>query len=246
MYTKRLFIAVACACTAGFTAMAQDAETNRFKTRLNAGVTLTEGNSKTVQANASLVTKGQKKSLGSVRAGVEGNYGESTVDDMKDRTIANVKAYVNAKKTITRMTFWSFSAEALYDEIAKIDYRFILSPGIGAYLVKNDTLSLSVDAGPAYVWQKVDGVSDDYPALRFGERFDLALSETAKCWQSLEFVPRADDFDDYFLNAEAGIEAAINSHLSLRLVIQDKYDNIPAPGKKQNDLTVIAGVGVSL
>lgn len=41
--------------------LAQD--TNKFKTTLGAGVTLTAGNSKTMQANASLVTEGEKNGL---------------------------------------------------------------------------------------------------------------------------------------------------------------------------------------
>ncbi len=40
-------------------------------------MTLTDGNSETLGANASLVAEGEKEGLGSVIAGAEVNYGES-------------------------------------------------------------------------------------------------------------------------------------------------------------------------
>ena len=135
---------------------------------------------------------------------------------------------------------------ALYDDIAKVDYRVILNPGLGAYLVKHDRLTFSVEAGPAYVIEKVDGETDDYLALRLAERIDFTLSPTAKVWQSAEYLPKIDDFDAYLLNAELGVEAALNSRLNLRVVLQDKYNSTPAGGLDKNDVALIAGISVAL
>jgi putative salt-induced outer membrane protein YdiY len=230
-------------------------DTNHFKTSLSVGVTLTDGNSKTMQGNASLITQGEKQGLGSVRAGVEANYGETTVttagtDDVaterRDTTVNNARAFANAKKTISARTFGSLDATVLTDDIADIKYRATIGPGLGGYLVKNTKTSLSAEVGPSYIWEEVAGVSDDYLAVRFAERFEQVLSATAKMWQSVEYLPRADDFSDYLLNGEIGIEAAMTTRVSLRLVLQDKYDNTPAAGLKKNDLTIIGGIGIRL
>jgi putative salt-induced outer membrane protein YdiY len=45
----------------------------------------------------------------------------------------------------------------------------------------------------------------------------------------------------YLLTFEAGIDTAITKHLSLRVVFQDMYASQPAPGKKQNDMRLLAG-----
>jgi putative salt-induced outer membrane protein YdiY len=227
-------------------AIALSQQPAQFKTTLNAGGTITDGNSKTRQANAALVTEGEKEGLGAVRAGVEANYGESTVGGKKDTTVNNARIFGGARKTLSKMTFASADVSALYDDVAKVDYRAMLGLGLGVYLVKNERTSLSVEAGPAYVWEKVSGVTDDYLALRFAERATHAISNTAKVWQSAEYLPKADDFGDYLLNAELGAEAAMNARMSLRLVLQDKYDSTPGEGLKKNDLTLIAGVGVKL
>ena len=246
---KRLFIA--CIVTSGLlmagTGLAQEAAAPApFKTSLSAGLTLTDGNSETMQGNASLVTEGEKKGLGSVRAGVEAKYGESTVDGVKETNVNNAKGFANAKKTITPLTFGYGDGSLLYDEVADIDYRATLGPGAGAYLVKNDKTSLSVEAGPTYVWEQVADVQDDYLAVRFAERFDLVLSPTSKLWESVEFLPRVDDFSDYLMNAEIGAEAAMTTRINLRLVLQDKYDSTPGAGLEENDLTLIGALAVLL
>ena len=229
-----------------------------WTTALNAGLTMTDGNSETLAANASLVTEGQKEGLGSVIAGAEANYGESTVrgtgpsadgsaqEDVKTTTVENAKAYANVKKTLSERTYASLDGSVLYDSIALLDYRAMLGPGLGVYLVKNDKRNLSVEAGPSYVWEQKDGVTDDYLALRFTERYTCQATKTAKLVQSLEYVPAAEDFDNYLLTGEVGVEAAMSERMSLRVVVQDKYDSTPAPGAEYNDLSLIAGIGFTL
>lgn len=217
-----------------------------FVTTLSFGLTMTDGNSETLGANASLKTEGEKAGLGSVIAGVEGNYGESTVAEVKETTVENAKVFANVKKTLSERTFASLDGSVLYDDVALLDYRAMLGPGLGVYLVKNDKRSLSLEAGPSYVWDKKDGVSDDYLALRFAERFSCQATKTAKLVQSLEYVPEAEDFDNYLLTGEVGVEASMSERLSLRVVLQDKYDSTPAAGAEYNDLSLIAGIGFTL
>ncbi len=243
---NRLLIAGMILTTSHLIAVAQEAKPEGFKSTFSAGLSLTDGNSETLQANASLLTEGEKVGLGSVRAGVEANYGESTVASNKQTTVENVRVFANAKKTVTPRTFASLNGEALYDNIAMIDYRATLGPGFGVFLVKNDRTSFSIEAGPSYIWEEVADVKDDYLALRFAERVDHAFSKTAKVWQSFEYLPRLDDFGDYLMIAEVGAEAALNARLNLRIVLQDKYDSTPGAGLEKSDLSLIAGFSVSL
>lgn len=230
-------------------------ELSSSATRLSVGATLTDGNSETMQANASLVTEGEKEGLGTLRAGIEANYGETTtrttaedgaITENTDTTIDNARIFAGARKTITPRTFGSVDAAVVHDDIAEVDYRVTIGPGLGMYMIKNESTSLSAEAGPSYIWEEVAKVTDDYLAVRFGERLEYAFSKTAKVWQSVEYLPKADDFDDYLLNVEVGAEAALNSHLNLRLVLQNKHDSTPGEGLERNDLVLIGGVSLSL
>ncbi len=71
----------------------------------------------------------------------------------------------------------------------------------------------------------MDSIRDDYWGIRCGERYTLQVSETAKLWQSAEYLPNADDFDQYLINAEIGMEAVVTKLISLRLVLQDGYNS---------------------
>ena len=235
----------------------EEAKADGFSTALNVGLTLTDGNSDTMTLNASVVTEGEKEGLGSVLAGIEGNYGESTVDGVEETTVENIKGYVNIKKTLSPKTYAYVDTSALYDDVAGIDYRVTLGPGLGFYALKTDQRSLSLEAGPTYVWERVAALSDeeppvesyvkdDYLALRVAQRYVCQVLENAKLVQTLEYLPDVEDFDNYLLNFEAGIEAAMNDHLSLRLVVQNKYDNTPADGRERNDVSVLAGLSFSL
>ena len=123
-----------------------------WTTALNAGLTMTDGNSETMAANVGLTTEGVKDGLGSVIAGADFNYGESTVSstatdpatgesvvtETEETTVENAKAFVNVKKTLSAKTFAYLDGSVLYDDVALIDYRATLGPGLGFYLVKND------------------------------------------------------------------------------------------------------------
>lgn len=257
--TTRLTMICALFVASGLARAQEASDGKTFDTTVSIGATLTEGNSDTMAVHGSVIATGEKEGLGSIRAGVEGNYGETTVretytdgagntrDRERDETnIENLRGYVNLRKTLSEMTFVYADSSALYDDIAAVDYRIMAGPGLGMYLLKNERSALSFEAGASYLWEEVDEVSDDYAILRLSERFEHKLSETAHFWQSLEYLPEFSDFDNYLMIGEVGIDAAINAHMSLRLVLQDTYDSTPGAGLKHNDLTLIAAVGIRL
>ena len=215
-------------------------------TTVSVGLTLTDGNSETLGANAGLKIEGEKQGLGSVLAGAEANYGESTVDGVKATTVENAKLFANVKKTLSERVFASIDSSVVYDDIALIDYRAMLGPGLGVYLLKNDKRTLALEAGPSYIWEQVDGAADDYLALRFSERYTCQISATAKLTQSVVYIPAAEDFDDYLLTAEIGVEAAMTARTSLKVALQDNYDSTPAADAEYNDVSLIAGLSLSL
>ena len=102
--------------------------------------------------------------------------------------------------------------------------------------IKNESTKLSAEVGPAFIYEKIGSADEHgYFALRLAERFDHKISDRARLWQSAEILPQVDNFDNYLINAELGIEAELtkNKKLALRSFIQDTYDNLPAPGRKK-------------
>lgn len=205
------------------------------------GVTLTDGNSETLLGTASFLHD-RKRDGYSLRLGIDGAYAE----DKDETTTENVKGVAEYRKNLCERSYILGNVSALYDSIADVDYRVIVSAGPGYYLMKDDAATLSVDLGPAFITEKVGGETNDDWALRVGQRYDRQLSATAKVWQALEYLPLIDDLDDYLLNAEIGIEAAVNSDVSLRLVVKNAYDSTPAADREKSDTTVIGALAYKL
>ncbi len=86
--------------------------------------------------------------------------------------------------------------------------------------------------------------SSSYATLRVGEKFHQALSDRARLWQTAEFLPQVDQLNNYIINAELGIEADLTKDKKFRLrsYVTDTFNNEPATGRKQNDLTWVTAI----
>ena len=205
------------------------------------GLSLTSGNSETFGVNGA-VTAERTAEKSKLLLGAQGNYGRTEIEEEDITTTEDAKAYGQFNRTITDRFYWLVASSIEYDKMAAIDYRWTVAPGLGAYLIKTDNTSLGVDVGPAYIRQKLADEEKDSANLRVGDRFDHNLTETAKIWQSAEYLADFEDFEAYLLNAEVGVEAALMGDLSLRVVLQDKYNSTPPEGLKKNDIALITAL----
>jgi putative salt-induced outer membrane protein YdiY len=217
---------------------AEEAPKPKWQTTARAGVTVTRGNSDTVLFTSSVQSQRlwEKNEL---RLGADGAYGKN--EDVKNTETLHGFAQYN--RLLSERMFGYARLDALHDAIADVEYRLTFSPGGGYYFVKNTTTSLSAEVGPGIVHEKLGQGSNTYMTLRVGERFEHKLNERARVWQSLEWLPQVDDFNNYILNAQVGVETALTKRTTLALIAQDTYDNVPAPGRQKNDLKIVAQIG---
>ncbi len=240
-------VAVGVCC--GLTTRAGLAGTNRWDRSLAVGVTLTDGNSQSTLATGSAKVERDWEHQ-AVRVGVDATYGKTQTETDDGRkvdevTAQNVKGSANYKWK-TNPVYYYGDATLLHDKVSEVRYRLIVGPGVGIYLYEGKDARLGVEAGVAYVKEDMERTADDdYLAYRLGERYECRISATAKAWQSVEYLPKADDLGNYLLAAELGVEAALSARTNLRLVAQDKYDSEPADNLEKNDLIVTAGVGMN-
>jgi putative salt-induced outer membrane protein YdiY len=240
-------LAAACALVLGTgLASAQDffapTGTNFWDTSAAAALALTRGNSENFLVTLSLDTK-RKWESDEVGAGISAGFGESTANDVYTKNTEFVQGYGQWNHLFTPRFYAGLRADGQYDGIAGIDYRFKVTPLVGYYFIKNDKMALSAEVGPSGVFEHLSGLEPkQYAAIRFSETFEYKITAGTKVWETLSYIPQIDEWvDNYLLNFEAGIDTAINSHFSLRVVFQDMYASQPAAGKKQNDMRLLAG-----
>jgi len=201
------------------------------------GVTVTSGNNDTLLFTANILGT-RKWDKNELALGADMTYGE--VENRKNTDSQHGFAQYN--RLFTERWYGYGRIDALRDAVADVDYRLTVGPGIGYYFIKNEKTSFRLEGGPSYILEKTGGREDDYLALRVGERFEHKFSATTRIWQSLEFLPQVDDFENFIAIAEIGVAAALTKSLELRAFIQDTYDNVPAVGRKENDVKLVSAV----
>lgn len=221
---------------------------NSWDTSALIGFNLSRGN-----ADTTLLTSGLKAAFddGSNLFDISTEYGygqdDARNDPLTGDTSRNDFRFAAKYDRLIRERLYSgLGMRYLYDEIADVDYRLNIDPSLGFFLLRDNSFKFRVEAGPSYVFEKLGGEEDDYLAPRLADRFEWAISCTSKFFQQAEILFDASDSDNYLVNAELGIEAAINSALALVVTVRETYDNVPAAGRKKDDLGVITSLKVLL
>jgi putative salt-induced outer membrane protein YdiY len=204
------------------------------------GLSLTAGNSDTVGLNGAI--KGDKIwPNDELHLGVDGAYGKSGPDHEVTTSIGHGAAQYN--RLFTERLYGSLLVDFLHDDVAKLSYRITLAPGLGYYVIKQDDTKLALEASPAIIFEKYrTAKTHNYIGLRFADRFEHKFNDNVKIWQSTEYLPQVDDFSNYKLNTEVGVEAALTKAMSLRVVGQDRYASQPAAGLKYNDILLTSSL----
>jgi putative salt-induced outer membrane protein YdiY len=125
-----------------------------------------------------------------------------------------------------------------HDKFADLTLRTTVSAGSGYQIYETDRTNLSIEAGPAYIWEDFDkGEDDDYAAAHWGLRFDHYLVEAWKLQafhrHSLDWS--VEDASAYLLKTQTGLRIPIFDSLQATVQVNYDRDNAPAPGTKKND-----------
>ena len=210
---------------------------NPWQSSISAGLTLARGNKNTTLFTTEFLTA-KKTPRNEYSLGLGAAYGNQQSAD----TVNNYKAFGQWNHLFTDRFFGYARAEALRDLIADLDYRLTVGPGAGYYLLKETNTTLAVEAGAGMEFQRLGGKDDQFSTARFAERFEHKFNNRARLWQTTELVPQLDNFDNYVVNFQIGVEAALSRSFSLKTYFDDTYANQPAAGRLKNDAKIVAGV----
>lgn len=213
------------------------AQKPKWDTTAGVGLTIAKGNSDAVVAAANIQSKGNWKNY-AITLGGDASYGEQN----NAKNVESYRAFGQYDRKVSKKFYVFGRAEYYHDAVADIEYRVKLSPGFGWHVIEGDKVTLDVEVGPGYVFEKLGSVSDSFATLRVGDRFSYKISDRARLWQSAEFIPSVENFSDYRLSAQIGIEADLTEKMALRSVLQDEYTSSPAVGRKKNDIKLITSV----
>jgi putative salt-induced outer membrane protein YdiY len=219
---------------------------SKWETSAALGLNMTRGNSETLTVTPEFKASG-KIGANELKFSASYSYGE-TGQEITERKAKGTAQY---NRLFTERWYAYVNGEIGNDGLAGINYRAVVGPGAGCYLIKGDDMNLSLEAGASWVGDETEaetapGVFETETsselAARAAQKFDVKLGKSAKLWESVEYLPEVDNPDVYLLNIEVGLEAAVNASLSLRTTLANAHDSDPAPGKEKDDTTVKAAL----
>lgn len=156
-----------------------------------------------------------------------------------------IRSNLSYDRLLTDKFYLGGGTSLLADDIANVDYRSITNLAAGYFFLKEEDLKFSLEAGPAYVFEKLGNEKDNFAAARLANNFMWKFSETASLFQKTEFIVNTENANDFLIIARAGVQAALNSMLSLVFSIEDRFDNSPAEDAKRNDVIISSALKVN-
>lgn len=208
-----------------------------WKKDVDLGFTLTQGNSDTVLVNARV--QAQKKwSIHRVELGARGSYGEND----SQRTQASARAHGQYDRDLTNNWYAYGRADFYHDSIASVDYEATVGPGGGYYFIRNEKTELESGMNPSFQYRKKKSDPEFIVGMRAFEELSYKLNKRVRIWQNVEILPNVEEMEDFVCHAEIGVESKLTEKLKLRSSLQNRFDNLPAPNRKQNDLKLITAL----
>jgi putative salt-induced outer membrane protein YdiY len=135
-----------------------------------------------------------------------------------------------------------------HDKFADLTLRTTVSAGSGYQIYETDRTNLSIEVGPAYIWEDYDtSKDDDYAAAHWGLRFDHYLVEA---WKLQAFHKHSLDWNveeasAYLFKSETGLRFPILDRLQATLQVNFDRNNNPAAGVKKDDYGYLLTGGYS-
>jgi putative salt-induced outer membrane protein YdiY len=219
-----------------------------WQSAVSVGLTMTRGNSDSMLFTANFLTQ-RKTPFDEYKIELKGAYGNQ--DDVQ--TVNNYQGSVQWNHLFTPRFYNYVRAEGVRDIIAGINYRVTVGPGLGYYLMKSTNTTLAAEAGGAFVAQGLadssttppvdNGGNETFATLRFAQRFEHKVNDHARIWENAEIRPQVDNFENYIVSAEIGVETTLSKSFTLKTFLDNEYNNLPAPGKLKNDAKIVAAVG---
>lgn len=132
------------------------------------------------------------------------------------------------------------------DRFAGIADRYDISSGYGRKIIDTPADRLSGELGAGYINEdRLTAPRNDFASGRAYSKYEHSFSETSVFSQSVEYLHSFDDIDDFRLNTETALTAAITKIAALKTTFTWNRVAKPAPGAVKDDTKVMVGFLVS-
>lgn len=133
---------------------------------------------------------------------------------------------------------WYVRGEVERDDFEDLELRTLFGAGLNYRVFNEKTHSLELRSGLGYRYESFnDGSNENSPTLDFGLAHEWQFVDWAKMTNRLTYAPAINDFGDYLLTHDSGINIPIgfSQFWNLRFGLRNDYKSIPADNRKHLD-----------
>ena len=204
------------------------------------GLSLTEGNSDTLNINAT----------------VDSIYDPKTKNVMKWNAlylrgkqngvlaVNRVSALFRDENSLTSRMYVFGEIDTLHDTFKQIDYLISPGAGVGLKVLNSMRSQFTVDAGGGAVIEQDAGVvARGAIAVTLNEKLVYQLTDTTTFKEGATALLKTNDWSDGLYTFQAGIAAKISSRFQLSVDVLDSYKNRPNdPTTLRNDVALVTSI----
>jgi putative salt-induced outer membrane protein YdiY len=173
-------------------------------------------------------------------------YTTSTADSVTSTTANTFGGALTYSHNLTPRLFGFGMFSGMYDDLQDLNERLSPNGGLGYHVIASKTTTFDVLGGIGYTYENYsNGTINNYINANIGEVLTHNFTATTSMTENLYFYPYLNDAGNYRGVGNIGLASKFYKALTWNLTFGDIYNSKPIPGKKDNDLVLTTGLGIT-
>jgi putative salt-induced outer membrane protein YdiY len=209
------------------------------------GFALARGNSDTTNLAIGL-TADRKTTTDEWNIALASLYTTSATNNVTTTTANTLGGAIRYDHNLTPRLFGFGLFSGMYDDLQDLNERLSPNGGLGYHVIASKTTTLDVLGGIGYTYENYsNGTINNYINATIGEVLTHQFTATTSMTENLYFYPYLNGGGNYRGVGNFGLASKFYKALTWNLTFGDIYNSNPIPGKKDNDLVLTTGLGIT-
>jgi putative salt-induced outer membrane protein YdiY len=209
------------------------------------GVALARGNSDTTNIATGFLAD-RKTSTDEWNLTFAQLYSTNTTNNVSSQTANALGGTIRYDHNLTKRLFAFGLLTGMYDHFQDLDVRLSPNGGLGYHVIASKMTTLDVLGGFGYTYERYSTpLTNNFINASVGEELTHNFTANTSVYERLYFFPYLNDAGNYRGTFDFGISSRMYRALTWNFVFGDIYNSAPVDGKRNNDLVLTTGVGLT-
>jgi len=173
-------------------------------------------------------------------------YTTSRADNVTTTTANNFGGAIGYDHNLTKRLFAFGLFSGMYDDLQDLNERLSPNGGLGFHVIASKTTDFDVLGGIGYTYENYsNGVVNNYINATIGEVLTHHFTASTSVAEKLFFYPYLNSGGNYRGTFDFGLASKFYRAFTWNLNFGDIYNSKPIAGKKDNDLVLTTGLGIT-